>query len=354
MASRSFNSPQTRRVQGAHGTRGDLSRLQGQIDSAFKALESGKNIDGDGISIKHSPASYDTKGETLGQHLEGIDAAMSKGGHHTHENIGELNKVTDGGHDQLKNNPHATGFDNLVPRKLAALNKVVLDAELDAAGTPRPPMAHELCAHEGCTLKELNECLVDAALDAAGGLRPPSTHSHELGGAHEMCGDKVAIAYTPQHYKPSPAYLDNKEPGQLGAHLKGIDEFIGGGKRTRYLSQPIDATLVTGGRCEVLLFAPSDMARVEKAALVVWGKRGGEEIDIDLHSRYAREGEPVNNHMESDTTTMYSLEPGAIARLDIKHLFPALSGGDVCQLSILANSTEGPLIVLGLLMEYST
>lgn len=63
-------------------------------------------------------------------------------------------------------------------------------------------------------------------------LQPPiSLHggSHILAGLDEVDGDKLGIDFTPANYTPSTAPAEATDLDHLTAHLKGIDDGIGGG-----------------------------------------------------------------------------------------------------------------------------
>ena len=104
----------------------------------------------------------------------------------------------------------------------------------------------------------------------------------------------------------------------------------GNSNRESYRTRNIGAT----GAYRFTFIVPDDFLSLVSIRLIASPRSGAEGSgkDIDLISSYGADGEAINNHSESDTSSTYQIaaSAGTFGFLDLSSVFTGLAAGDRC------------------------
>lgn len=201
-------------------------------------------IDGDAIDIDFEPANYTPTGDTLGGHLEGLDAAVTGGGVSAH-----ASSHIHGGTDVIDGDRLDVDFVPTNYTRAPGPNGTVDDDELTS------------------NLKGIDNKL--------GGSFTPTAHasSHIRSGSDEIDGDLVDIDLVPTNYtRTTDGTATNAE--HLRAHLNGIDAELLKAKTTTYYGRGLNNL---GGTIYICLIGNNDGASQSTNAndmQIIWGRAG--------------------------------------------------------------------------------
>lgn len=115
------------------------------------------------------------------------------------------------------------------------------------------------------------------------------------------------------------------------------------------------------GRCSdnghyiILNFqVPWDFAAITKAILLCYQTTSVANVDIDIESTYAAEGEAKDNHSESDAVTTYDFTAGQLMEIDLSGILSNLAPGDNVGISfILTTDPGGETYIVDLEFRYA-
>lgn len=102
---------------------------------------------------------------------------------------------------------------------------------------------------------------------------------------------------------------------------------------------------------------PSDFVSAVSLSLIMAASGGavGASKDIDLYSDYGNLGESVNQHSQSDTTSLYTLSgPDTWEAFDILPLFSSIVAGDQCGIFVDCKGIGGAIYIKTVDLVYST
>lgn len=77
------------------------------------------------------------------------------------------------------------------------------------------------------------------------------------------------------------------------------------------------------------------------------------DVDIDLFTDYAQDGEAGDANSESDTTSVYSFNAAIFQELDISGVFSSIAAGHVCGIEVDHNSIGATGHYFGVILEYT-
>lgn len=155
--------------------------------------------------------------------------------------------------------------------------------------------------------------------------RTPTSHaaSHQNAG-----GDEVATATPAANAIPKALGSGKLAAGWIGA--PGLDIAICPTNYDANFSNYRTQSVAGAGSWRFTFRSPLDIADISEIYLVAAPIATFTAEDIDLTASYGADGEDIDTHTGSDTTSTYSGVANQFFKLPLKSLFSSLSAGDNC------------------------
>lgn len=193
-----------------------------------------------------------------------------------------------------------------------------------------------------------------AALTAAADLHAPEAHadSHKSGGSDEV--DVTGLTPADHASRHESGGADEMElTGLLGVASKVIPILYvarsGGGAQWRSLKYTvyIHADAAYAVFCFIV---PHDFTSLTSAYIFGFSTGDGTDIDLDISSEYAKEGEDYNLTSESDTSSTYDFVANDFTKIDVSGILTGIEAGDHVSIKLLMKESytlEMPTPVAG-------